>query len=120
MNKTLTLSHSNSFGFRERKKTTKNQPLKIGRVTLNFLLVVLICVLGVFYIFEVNNLATKGYEIRELEKKVQDLKDKNEKLKIREAELRSIYNIESKMEELNMTVPKDVSYFTLPGNVAMK
>jgi len=120
MSRFLTLTHSNAIGFGERKKAIKNQPTKIGRVTLNFLLVFLVCALGVFYIFEVNNVATKGYDIRALEKKVQDLKESNEKLRIREAELKSLNNIEEKTKDLNMTAPKDVSYLTLPGNVAMK
>ena len=120
MNRILTLTHSNSVGIGERKQAIKNQSARVGRVTLNFLLVVFIAALGVFYIFEVNNNATKGYEIRVLEKKVQELKDSQERLKIREAELKSMYNIEERTKNLNMVAPKDVSYLTLPGNVAMK
>lgn len=123
MSRILTLSHSGPFGAGERKKSVKSHSVPsggIGRLTLNFLLVVLICVLGVFYIFEVNNLATKGYEIRGLEKKIQELKENNEKLRIREAELKSMYNIEQSSKNFNMTAPKDVSYLSLPGDVAMK
>ena len=120
MSQSLAISHSNSIAFGKRKKAIKDQPEKAGRITLTFVLVTLICAFGVFYIFEVNNVATQGYKIRALEKQAQDLKDKNEKLKIREAELRSMYNIEEKTRDLNMTVPKDVSYLSLPGNVAMK
>lgn len=87
---------------------------------MTFALVVLICAMGVFYIFEVNNVATQGYTIRDLEKQAQDLRNSNEKLKIREAELRSMYNIEERTKNLNMIAPKDVSYMALPGNVAMK
>ena len=120
MSRFLTITHSNSVAFGERKKTIRSQPARVGRVTLNFILVVLICALGVLYIFEVNNVATKGFVIMDLEKKVQELKDSNENLKIREAELKSMYNIEERTKELNMTVPADVSYLTLPGNMAMK
>ena len=116
----LTITQSNSHVFGERKRAIKSKPVRVGRVTLNFLLVVLICTAGVFYIFEVNNVATQGYQIKDLEKKVQDLKNSNENLKIREAELRSMYNIEEKTKDLNMTAPKDVSYISLPGDVAMK
>ena len=92
----------------------------MGNVTLNFLVAALVCLLGVFYIFEVNNMATKGFEIKTLENQMGDLKRENEKLKIQEAELKSMYNIEEKTQELNMVAPKDVSYLTLPGDVAMK
>jgi hypothetical protein len=120
MNRILTLTHSNAVGIGERKQAIKNQPARVGRVTLNFLLVMFIAALGVFYIFEVNSNATKGFEIRTLEKRVQELKDSQEKLKIKEAELKSMYNIEERTKNLNMVAPKDVSYLTLPGSVAMR
>jgi len=120
MSRILTFPHSSSVGIGERKQAIKNHPARVGRVTLNFLLVVFIAALGVFYIFEVNSNATKGYEIRSLEKKVQELKDSQERLKIKEAELKSMYNIEERTKNLNMVAPKDVSYLTLPGSVAMR
>lgn len=123
MSRILTLSQSNAVGLGQRKQAIKSQPVPpsgIGRVTLNFLLVAFIAALGIFYIFEVNSNATKGYEIRLLEKKVQELKDSQERLKIQEAQLKSMYNIEERTKNLNMVAPKDVSYLTLPGNVAMK
>jgi len=120
MSQFAAISHSNSVVFGERKKAVKTKPEKASRITWSFLLVSLICAAGVFYIFEVNNAATQGYKIQSLEKQAQELRDSNEKLKIKEAELRSMYNIEEKTKDLNMTAPKDVSYLTLPGNVAMK
>lgn len=121
MSQSLTATNSNSLVFGGRKKfSSSREPVRIGPLTLNFLLVVLICAAGVFYIFEVNDVATQGYKIRELEKRAQELKDSNEKLKIREAELRSMYNIEEKTKDLNMVAPGSISYMALPGNVAMK
>lgn len=105
--------------FGQRKGALKNQP-KMGRVTLSFVLATLISAMGIFYIFEVNNLATKGYEIRDLEKKLERLKKENEMLGIQAAELKSMYKIEEKTKELNMVVPKNVTYLNLPGDVAMK
>ncbi|TSA46185.1 hypothetical protein D4R51_00545 [bacterium] len=120
MSRFLTLTNSSSVNFGERKKTVKSRGGLVGNVTLNFLVAALVCMLGVFYIFEVNNMATKGYEIKGLENQMGDLKKENEKLKIQEAELKSMYNIEEKTKDLNMIVPKDVSYLNLPGDVAMK
>jgi cell division protein FtsL len=119
MSRYLTITNSNSIRFGERKGAIKNQP-KVGRVTLSFFLVVLVCALGVFYIFEVNNMATKGYEIDKLEKQLNDLQKNNDRLQIEAAELKSMYKIEEKTKDLNMIAPKDVSYMNLPGNVAMK
>jgi len=123
MSQILAINSTNPAVFGEKKKGIKIKsvsPSGTGKITWSFLLVSLICVAGVLYIFEVNNAATQGYKIENLEKQVQELKNNNENLKIREAELRSMYNIEEKTKDLNMTAPKDVSYLTLPGNVAMK
>jgi cell division protein FtsL len=119
MSRYFTFTNSSSARFGERKKMFKAQP-KLGRVTLSFVLVALVCAAGVFYIFEVNNLATKGYEIRELENRLEKLRKENENLRIQEAELKSMYKIEEKTKELNMVVPANVSYLNLPGDVAMK
>jgi len=119
MSRFLTITQSNSMRFGERKGALGTRP-KVGRVTLSFFLVILVCATGVFYIFEVNNLATKGYEIDKYEKQLNDLKKENERLQIQAAELKSMYNIEEKTKNLNMIVPKDVSYMNLPGDVAMK
>ena len=120
MSRFLTITNSGSAHIGERKQAINKNQVKIGGVSISFLLVVLICLSGVFYIFEVNNLATKGYEIRELEKTVEKLKQDNERLKIQTAELKSMYNIEEKTKELNMVAPKDVSYINIPGPVALK
>ncbi len=120
MSQTLVINHSGSAVFSGRKKAIKAKPEKTSKITWSFLLVSLVCASGVFYIFQVNSSATQGYKIQALEKQVQELRDNNEKLKIREAELRSMYNIEEKTKNLNMTAPKDVSYMMLPGDVAMK
>lgn len=119
MSRFLTITNSSAVRFGERKETFRTRP-KMGRVTLSFLLVVLVCAVGVFYIFEVNNLATKGYEIDKYEKQLNNLKKENERLRIQEAELKSMYRIEERTRDLNMIVPKNVSYVNLPGNVAMK
>lgn len=119
MSRYLTITNSSSARFGERKKSISARP-QMGRVTLSFLLVALVCAAGVFYIFEVNNMATKGYEIRNLENQLNKLQKENETLRIQEAELKSMYKIEEKTKDLNMVAPKDVSYLNLPGNVAMK
>jgi cell division protein FtsL len=93
MSRFLTITSSSSVNFGERKKTVNVQSAKVGNITLNFLLAILVCALGVFYIFEVNSLATKGYEIKKLETQVDELTKQNDNLKIQAAEQKSMYNI---------------------------
>ena len=120
MSRYLTIASQSSMRFGEKKGASFAQPSKVGGVTLNFILVTIICAIGFFYIYEVNNLATKGFEIKDLEAQLEKQKKENENLNIRAAELKSMYNIEEKTKNLNMVVPKDISYLNVPGNVAMK
>jgi len=67
---------------------------------LGILLVVF--VVGGGYLYAVNQSAVQGYHMRTLEKEIGTLKQENTKLKIVEADLRSLYRIEVSEEVLTM------------------
>jgi len=97
--------------------------VKDGQTSLNTIIFVMIgCVIfaGAFYLYQVNNIAIKGYEIREVENKIQDLEKENQKLKIKEVESKSMYNIEKATEDLNLVNSNNVSYVEIKGPMAMK
>lgn len=111
------------FGARRRSGFIKSQSkgsAKIGFNAAGFILAAIIVSLGSFYLFQVNDLATKGYEIKEVENEIKELKKINAENKIKEVELRSMYNIERSTEELNLVSSDDVSYLEINGPVAMK
>lgn len=54
---------------------------------------------GLFYIYSVNQTAVKGIAIRNAEKEITEQKRLNEALKIKEAELKSLYNIENETKK---------------------
>lgn len=85
-----------------------------------FMLAIALIALGAFYLYQVNTIATKGYEIKEVESRIQELQKENQKLEIREVELKSMYNIEKSMDNLNLVSSPNVSYIELDGPVAMK
>ncbi|MFZ2975345.1 MAG: hypothetical protein WA055_01800 [Candidatus Moraniibacteriota bacterium] len=84
------------------------------------LLVFMIFAFGSFYLYQVNDLATKGYEIRDIENQIKKLKADNEKNKIQEVELKSMQNIEKAAEDLNLVSSKGSTFINLKGPVAMK
>lgn len=61
-----------------------------------------------------------GYEIRKQEKQIEELRQTNERLKIRAAELKSIYNLEMNKGQMEMLKPAEVSYIEFDTPVAMK
>jgi hypothetical protein len=73
-----------------------------------------------FYLFQVNNIAIKSYEVRDAENKVQYLQKESQKLKIRETESKSMYTIEKATENLNLINASSVSYVEMKGPMAMK
>jgi hypothetical protein len=94
-----------------------------GKTSLSAIIFTMVgCVIfaGSFYLYQVNNIAIKGYEVREAENKIQDLEKENQKLKIREVESRSMYNIEKATENFNLVNSANVSYVEMKGPMAMK
>ncbi|EKD46597.1 MAG: hypothetical protein ACD_67C00154G0001 [uncultured bacterium] len=65
---------------------------------------------GLFYIYSVNQTAVKGIAIRNAEKEISQQKKNNESLKIKEAELKSLYRIEETSKQLNMAPVVSVKY----------
>lgn len=110
---------SNSDSLSSAKKTNAGKA-QISLISLIFLLVVSICACGASYLYQVNDIATKGYEVRELENKIQDLNKENKKMEIKEVELRSMYNIEKSAQDLNLVNSGEITYVEINGPVAMK
>lgn len=114
------------FSMQESVKTKRvNSQNCRGSVTFSskatvIILVFMAFVCGSFYLYQVNDLATKGYEIRDIENEIKKLKADNEKNKIQEVELKSMHNIEKVAEDLNLVSSKDSTYINLKGPVAMK
>ncbi|PJA88430.1 MAG: hypothetical protein CO139_03145 [Candidatus Moranbacteria bacterium CG_4_9_14_3_um_filter_36_9] len=101
-------------------KSVRGGKVNIGLTTYVFVLSGLAFLLGAVYLYQVNDISTKGFEVREVENKIQDLKKENKKMQIEEVELRSLENIEKAKEELNLVNPVSVSYLEIKSPMAMK
>ncbi|EKD58230.1 MAG: hypothetical protein ACD_56C00168G0003 [uncultured bacterium] len=73
---------------------------------------------GLFYIYSVNQTAVKGLAIRNAEKEIFQQQKNNEALKIKEAELKSLYHIEDSSRNLNMIDASNVKYLEENQSVA--
>jgi cell division protein FtsL len=82
--------------------------------------IVLACTVfsGLFYIYSVNQTAVKGIQIRNAEKEIANQQKDNETLKIKEAELKSLYHIEEQSKQLNMFDSANVKYVEENPSVA--
>ncbi len=93
---------------------------KMSTITLTFFAISFFLLSGAFYLFQVNDLATKGFEIKEAENEIKNLQEAGKKLQIRETELRSMYAIERDARNLNLVNYSNVSYVEINGPMAMK
>lgn len=103
------------------KRNINNKKEKIlGFINPNFVLVAFIILAGILYLYSINKSAAKGYQYKQIEKDISELKNENEQLKIKEAQLKSLYYLEEASKNLNMTGTKSVSYIEESGPVALK
>jgi len=108
-------------GFAFRKVKSHNTgSVNIGLIASLIVLFGIVFIFGAFYLYQVNNIATKGSEIKEVENQIKDLEKESQKLKIKEVELKSMYNIEKSVKELNLVNPSDITYVEMNGPMAMK
>lgn len=75
---------------------------------------------GLLYLYSVNSTAVKGLEIRTIEREIVQMEKEKETLRIKEAELKSLYRIEQSSRDMHMSELGAVEYIEEVPNVAMK
>ncbi|MDX9893332.1 MAG: hypothetical protein RB292_02860 [Patescibacteria group bacterium] len=83
--------------------------LKIAKLSLALLIVAL----GLGYLIQINGLATKGYQIRELEDRIGELENEQADLKLEMLGLQSMDNVENKVSKLNMVAAGQADYLVV-------
>ena len=91
-----------------------------GTAILSILIIVSICLLGFFYVLQVNGVVGQGYEIREQKEALKDLELKNKKLQIETARLQFPASLEEIAQNLNMVEVGQVTYLKKSADVAVK
>lgn len=103
-------------------RKTRNTVAFLSRhmVAVNLVLAVLTVGMALTYVVQVNTLATKGYQIRELENSIDKLKLSNQTMQIKIAETRSMENIAAKVPMLGMVKAGTPQYVSgSPATVSM-
>ncbi|MFC1598931.1 hypothetical protein ACFL2U_02925 [Patescibacteria group bacterium] len=78
-------------------------------------LIGVIVVCGFFYLWQINSLATKGYEIKGLEEKVAELRQINKKIDLEITELRSTNRLNAAVQDLGLVQVARVEYLRANG-----
>ncbi len=75
---------------------------------------------GLGYLFQINSTATQGYQIKELESRLEELKTKNEKLNLEYIEARSMAKMIDRAEQLNLVAVDKVEMITPVGSAVVR
>jgi cell division protein FtsL len=88
------------------KKKTKS----VSTYRLNLAIIASTLILGLVYLFIVNSLGTKGYEIRKLEKQLTSLEAEQKVMQLQVSDLQSINRIQSEAKTLNLVPATNITY----------
>jgi len=83
---------------------------------LNIVAISLILMMGTLYLVQVNRATTKGYQIQDLEKRINKLEESNQKANLEMAELQSLDSIQQRIEKLGMVPVDRIHYVKAPGS----
>ncbi|MDA1169004.1 MAG: hypothetical protein O3A36_01545 [bacterium] len=77
---------------------------------LGFAAVTMVGALGFFYLQQVVHTASQSTDVRELESRITDLKEKQRVIELQGAQIRSLKNVENDVEKMNLVPTEKVSY----------
>lgn len=92
--------------------------MKINTKTINVIIAVMVVTSFVSYLVQVNGLATKGYQIQELEDKIAQLAAEQADLEFVALSLQSMGAVKEKVDELGLVAIGESDYLT-PTPVAL-
>lgn len=103
------------------RRQNSSTPSRTGKLLSKKLFLTLFSVLVVFglggYLFEVNAIATKGFQIHDLEKQISQIKNDNEKLQLQMVQLKSTTDLTDKVNGLGMVPADGISYLNANAQV---
>lgn len=83
---------------------------KVSHVSISVILVALICFVGVGYLYYINQTATGGFDIKGLEKRIENVQKENKRLEIEVANLQSLSNIEAAGQAMQLVASEHIDY----------
>lgn len=86
---------------------------------LTYILIFAVFACGFSYLFVTNNIAAKGYEIRNLTKQANELSSTNKNLQVEVSNLKSINALGAKSNDLEMIKAQKIDYVSLPKSSAL-
>lgn len=108
MSRLIKLSKINNL-----RHTTNKKPLNQGIISLGYLILfIILAFFIVFYLIQVNKLASASFRLRDLEKQIEELKEANRNLELEINNLISLETIEKASKKMGLVKGEEVEYLT--------
>jgi cell division protein FtsL len=88
----------------------KKSKTSVSTYRLNLAIVASTVILGLAYLFVINSLGTKGYEIKKLDEQLKDLQASQKTLQMQASDLQSINRIQEEAQKLNYVPVNNAAY----------
>jgi hypothetical protein len=86
----------------------------------NATIVVCLALSLVYYVAGINDLTVKGFDLQEKKTEVRALTVENENYQDIVMSKESLYNVKSRIDELNLVAVKDITYITVANTTVAK
>lgn len=101
-------------------KPAIKKEIKIGPLSLQFLTVILLAVLALFYLAQSTQSATRNYQLQELQDKQNKLTQENERLEVEAVRLKSLNEIKNTTQSSNLEPTTSFSYIDSGSQTARR
>jgi len=92
------------------KNSTIKKKLRLGPISLNFVTIIIIALITLFYLAQTQIGTSKKSQIRDLDQRREELEREIESLEVEIAEIRSIQNLKKDVGSLNMVPTETINY----------
>ena len=100
--------------FTNKKQTLRQKKLAMKKwlfsATCRTLLIVFVAVFGVMYLVQTSSVSSMGYELSDLESRVQELERETQRLDVEISQHRSIQSIQDRLKDMDMVRAESVEY----------
>lgn len=87
-----------------------------GKLAVSVAVIFALAVLSVVYLFQVNGLVAKNFQLHNLQKLLQQGQDKNQMLSVSLMQIRSLDNLERAAQNLNLVAIDKTNYLKIAPN----
>ncbi len=118
LNCVVSLCYPQKKAIEKQRNFQKAESQKVTKFWVLLMLSLFVFLSGIVYVLETNRLAAMGNERRKAKEKLESLKKENEQMKLKEAQLRSIYELEKARKSLSLKKPEKVEFLEVKSHFA--